>query len=102
MRLQPLQRERKCVTLRLSLTLALAFVFASGAFAGTIEGKASGGSVVYVDSVPGKTFPAPTQQPVINQKGLTFTPHLTVIQKGTTVQFENDDSVQHNVFWPSV
>jgi plastocyanin len=71
-------------------------------FAGSIEGKASGGSVVYVDAVAGKTFPASAQQPVINQKGLAFSPHILVVQKGTTVQFENDDSVQHNVFWPSV
>jgi hypothetical protein len=25
-----------------------------------------------------------------------------VTEEGTTVQFENDDSVQHNVFWPSI
>ena len=58
--------------------------------------------MVYVDTIPGKTFPAPTQQPVVEQKGLMFKPHLLVVQQGTTVEFENDDSVQHNVFWPSV
>ena len=31
-----------------------------------------------------------------------FKPHLLVVQEGTTVEFQNDDSVQHNVFWPSV
>lgn len=73
------------------------------ALAGTIEGKTSpGNSVVYVDAISGKTFPAPTQEPVINQRSLAFNPHLLVVQEGTTVQFENDDSVQHNVFWPSV
>jgi plastocyanin len=73
------------------------------AIGGSIEGKISPGtSVVYVDTIPGKTFPAPSQQAVINQKGLAFSPHILVVQKGTTVQFENDDSVQHNVFWPSV
>jgi plastocyanin len=71
--------------------------------AGTIEGKVStGNSVVYVDSVPGKSFPVPSQQPVIGQKRLAFSPDILVIEKGTTVQFENDDSVQHNVFWPSI
>jgi plastocyanin len=71
--------------------------------AGTIEGKVSpGGSVVYVDTIPGKTFPAPAQKALIDQKNLTFRPHLVVIQVGTTVEFQNDDSVQHNVFWPSV
>lgn len=71
--------------------------------AGTIEGKISqGDSIVYVDAIPGKTFPAPAQKPVISQKGLSFSPHLLVVQAGTTVEFENDDNVQHNVFWPSV
>lgn len=73
------------------------------AFAGTIEGKISpGNSVVFVDAISGKAFPAPTQDPVISQRGLAFSPHLMVVQEGTTVQFENDDNVQHNVFWPSV
>ena len=73
------------------------------ASAGTIEGKVSqGDSIVYVDAISGKSFPAPTQKPVINQKGLAFGPHLMVVQAGTTVEFENDDNVQHNVFWPSV
>jgi len=31
-----------------------------------------------------------------------FTPHLTVVQVGTTVDFQNSDSVAHNVFWTSV
>jgi plastocyanin len=73
------------------------------AFAGTIEGKTSpGNSVVFVDAISGKSFPAPTQEPVVSQKNLKFNPQLLVVQEGATIQFENDDSVQHNVFWPSV
>lgn len=75
------------------------------AHAGTISGKVSGvagESVVYVDTVAGKTFPAPTQSPIIDQKGLLFQPHITAVQVGTTVEFLNSDSVAHNVFWPSV
>jgi len=73
--------------------------------AGTINGKVSGvsgKSVVYVDAIPGKTFPAPTQHPVMDQKGLLFSPHVMVVQQGTTVDFLNSDNVQHNVFWPSI
>jgi plastocyanin len=73
--------------------------------AGTINGKVSGvagESVVYVDTIAGKTFPAPTQHPVIDQKGLLFQPHITVVEVGTTVDFLNSDAVAHNVFWPSV
>ena len=87
---------------------AIAVVIASLnllANAGTISGKvsgASGESVVYVDVVAGKTFPAPTARPLVDQKGLMFTPHITVVQVGTTVDFQNSDSVAHNVFWTSV
>jgi plastocyanin len=75
------------------------------AWSGDIEGKVTGmkgHSVVYVDAVAGKTFPAPKDHPVMDQKGLMFVPHIMVVQQGTTVDFLNSDSVQHNVFWPSV
>src|ERR1700693_3844510 len=81
----------------LALTLA--------ASAGSISGKVSGvtgESVVYVEAVAGKTFPAPADKPVIDQKGLMFQPHLIVVEQGTTVEFLNSDKVAHNVFWPSV
>jgi len=84
-------------------TLVLVAAVAPSAYAGTIEGKVSTGkSVVYVDTIQGRTFPAPSKQPVMDQKGLIFNPHVMVIQVGTTVEFQNDDSVQHNVFWPSI
>jgi plastocyanin len=73
--------------------------------AGTISGKVSGvagESVVYVDNIAGKTFPASTQHPVVDQKGLMFQPHITVVLVGTTVDFLNSDSVAHNVFWTSI
>src|SRR6202049_1128133 len=85
------------------VTVLLLGAVAATAVAGTIEGKVSPGkSVVYVDVIQGKTFPAPSQQPVMDQKGLVFSPHVIVIQAGTTVEFLNSDNVQHNVFWPSI
>jgi plastocyanin len=85
---------------RCSLILLLVLSFTIAAFAGTIEGKvAPGNSVVYVDTIPGKTFPAPTAKPVIDQKSMVYSPHVTVVQQGTTVEFLNSDTVQHNVFW---
>jgi plastocyanin len=84
--------------------LAMATLSAA-AFAGTIHGKVlgvSGESVVYVEAVAGKTFPAPSQHVTIDQKGLMFVPHITVVLQGTTVEFLNSDSVAHNVFWPSI
>jgi plastocyanin len=73
--------------------------------AGNISGKVSGmkgRSVVYVETIAGKTFPAPKDHPVMDQKGLLFSPHIMAIQQGTIVEFLNSDNVQHNVFWSSI
>jgi len=86
-------------------TIAVMTAVGTAAFAGTIHGKVSGvngESVVYVEAIAGKTFPAPTQHLTIDQKGLMFVPHIMVVQQGATVDFLNSDSVAHNVFWPSI
>ncbi|HVI08063.1 MAG TPA: carboxypeptidase regulatory-like domain-containing protein [Candidatus Binatia bacterium] len=88
-----------------ALLTAVISGFCVAARAGDIEGKVSGmkgHSVVYVDAIAGKTFPAPKEQPVMDQKGLVFAPHIMTVQQGTTVQFQNSDSVQHNVFWTAI
>ena len=88
---------------------AFAMVIVAGwcmtAWAGSISGKVSGmkgRSVVYVDMIAGKTFPAPKEHPVMDQKGLLFSPHIMAVQQGTTVEFLNSDNVQHNVFWSAI
>src|SRR5450755_2662507 len=89
----------------LIMLAAVVVMFSLAASAGTISGKVSGvtgESVVYVEAIAGKTFPAPTTKPVIDQKGLMFTPHIVAVQQGTTVEFLNSDKVAHNVFWISV
>lgn len=88
-----------------AVILATVVTLSLAATAGTITGKVSGvngESVVYVDTIQGKTFPAPTEKPVMDQKGLMFQPHIMVVQQGTTVEFLNSDKVAHNVFWTSV
>jgi len=85
--------------------IAAALALTTSSFAGSISGKltgVSGNSVVYVDTISGKSFPAPEQHPVMNQKGLAILPHILVTQVGSTVDFLNSDKVAHNVFWPSV
>jgi len=89
--------------MRVFVALALSALLAITASAGTISGKVAGvngESVVYVDAIAGKTFPAPTAHPVMDQKGLLFQPHLLAVQAGTTVDFVNSDKVAHNAFWP--
>jgi len=93
------------MTCKSVVVVLLVAAFSVAASAGSIEGKVSGvsgKSVVYVDTIPGKTFPAPAQHPVVDRKGLLFQPHIVVVQQGTTVDFLNSDNVQHNVFWPSI
>ena len=88
-----------------SVLAILVIGLCAAAWAGDIEGKVTGmkgKSVVYVEAVAGKTFPAPKDHPVMDQKGLVFSPHIMAVQQGTTVDFLNSDTVQHNVFWPSV
>jgi plastocyanin len=91
----------KNIVLIVAMLVGFALVSSAGTISGQVSGVA-GPSVVYVDTISGKTFPAPTQHPVIDQKGLVFQPHLTAVQAGTTVDFLNSDSVAHNVFWTSV
>ena len=86
-------------------TISVITAFATASFAGTIHGKVSGvngESVVYVEAIAGKTFPAPEKHVTIDQKGLMFVPHIVVVQQGATVDFLNSDSVAHNVFWPAI
>lgn len=92
------------MTKRFAFTAVLILTLAGAAVAGTIEGKVSSGAntVVYVDTIQGKTFPAPAKTVLMDQKGLMFQPHVLAIQVGTTVDFQNSDTVQHNVFWPSI
>ena len=87
------------------LVVLSVLVFTLAASAGSISGKVSGvsgESVVYVDAIAGKTFPAPSEHPVMDQKGLLFQPHILAVVQGTTVDFLNSDKVAHNVFWPSL
>lgn len=86
-----------------------ALLLASVSWAGEIKGKVSVQGIksaeniaVYVDAIPGKKFEAPSQHVVIDQKKMTFIPHVAVVLKGTTVDFLNSDNVGHNVYWPSV
>lgn len=80
------------------------FISASG-FAGTIKGTVTAKSirsakdaVIYVRDIESSSSPG---HAVMDQKGLTFIPHVLPVLKGTTVDFLNSDTVAHNVFSPS-
>ena len=64
------------MTSRFSLLIILVFTLATAALAGTITGTVSPGksSVVYVDAVSGKTFPAPTSETTDGPEGTGVQP----------------------------
>lgn len=89
----------------LSKALILALAGGLAAYGATLSGTVTGGkgaAVVYIDAIPGKTFPAPDKHIIEDQKSLLFQPHVIVVLAGSTVDFLNSDTVQHNIFWPSI
>ena len=52
--------------------------------------------VVYLEGAGPAITPAAKH--TIRQRELQFTPQLSIVAKGTTVDFPNDDKVFHNVF----
>lgn len=92
------------------LFLCAAAESASGA---TIRGivHASGvrspeGVVVYIERVPEASFAPPEAHAVMEQRRLSFIPHVLPVLVGTTVDFHNGEeptqgrTIQHNVFSP--
>jgi plastocyanin len=64
-----------------------------------VKGKAKAdkkGVVVYLENVPGA--PPKQKNAVIRQREKQFDPPLTIVVKGTTVDFPNEDKIFHNVF----
>ena len=101
-----MQTSRKAVILA---ALVAALLCATVSWAGDIKGKVSvqglrsaENIVVYVDAIPGKNFDPPSQHLTIDQRKMTFVPHVAVVLKGTTVDFLNSDPVGHNIWWPSI
>lgn len=89
---------------RTHLLLAMLLAVAITAQAGTVSGKVSGAgadTVVWIDNPSGK-IDLPGKPFMMDQKGLIFIPHVIVAPVGSTVEFLNSDSVQHNVFWTAI
>ena len=93
--------------LLLPAAILLVAAAVSPATAGEIRGtvtatgaKHAGDAVIHVDKIEGKTFLPPEKHPVVDQKNLTFIPHVLPVLLGTTVEFLNSDDVLHNVFCP--
>lgn len=75
----------------------------AGSLAGTVQSpglRDGADAVVYVDQIPGKTFPAPAEHARIDQRNMVFAPRVLPVLVGTTVDFLNSDALLHNVFSP--
>jgi len=63
-----------------------------------VKGKPdASGVVVYLENVPSTVSP-PAQHAKIRQVEKQFDPPLTIVVRGTTIDFPNEDKVFHNVF----
>jgi plastocyanin len=54
--------------------------------------------VVYLEEKEPRPHAAPAEPAVVRQERLVFKPHVLAVMAGTTVRFENLDSVVHNVY----
>jgi plastocyanin len=86
-----------------AVVLAAASTAPAGSLTGTVKCtgmRHNGDAVVYVDTIPSKTFPPPAEHAVVDQVGMVFEPHVLPVLVGTTVDFLNSDPFLHNVFTP--
>ena len=97
------------IATKAAIAATFTLTLAGAGWANEIKGKVSVQGIkspeniaVYIDAVPGKKFDAPAEHIVIDQKKMTFVPHVTVVMQGTTADFLNSDPVGHNVYWPSI
>ena len=91
---------------RILVSCIIGLSFAATTQAAVIKGVVDGGKqlrkspvVVYLAGVSGE-IKKPAVNPTMDQRNMSFIPHVLPIQTGTTVDFLNNDEVKHNVFSP--
>ena len=96
---------RKCYGLKFSAALLIFLYFAGHVYAGNIKGavKVKGlrspeNILVYLSKAPAASGELSETKIVMDQRDLEFRPHVLPILVGSTVQFPNNDKVDHNVF----
>lgn len=73
----------------------------AGSIRGTVsaQGLPSPANIlVYLANGPGPAVDLSKARFVLDQRNLTFIPHILPVLVGSTVEFPNNDSVKHNVF----
>jgi len=96
-------RSKFFLSLPVLLSLSAVSTVAAGDVTGKITARGArdaGNAVVYIEKITGKTFTPPKEPAAMDQKDMTFIPHVLPILVGTTVAFLNSDPVLHNIFSP--
>jgi len=105
-----MKRSMRIVIVTTAAALLLGALFAvppalAGDLVGTVtaRGVRSPENVViyFGNKLSPDELPPPAENPVMDQRKLTFIPHVMCVTVGTTVDFPNNDEVPHNVFSPS-
>jgi len=89
-----------------ALTVWVLLLFVPGqVLAGKINGnvkaqglRAASNILVYVSNGPSVSADLSGTEFVMDQRNLTFSPHILPVWVGSTINFPNNDSVNHNVF----
>lgn len=84
------------------MTMGLLFCLARSAYSAEVSGQtmlaARGAASGAVVSLEGSMKSTPMTHVIVDQRDKTFTPHVSVVTVGSTMQFPNNDTVFHNVF----
>jgi plastocyanin len=88
-----------------SFVLVVFIYFPGTAFAGKIKGmvkvkglRTPANIVVYLTKAPPASVDLSKTHFIMDQRDLTFIPHVLPVLVGSTVRFPNNDQVDHNVF----
>jgi plastocyanin len=87
---------------KVKFLFGLTALIASNAWGADVAGRVAfpGGRAANeaVISLEGAEKARPMPNAVVDQRKKTFIPHVSVVPRGTTVHFPNNDTVFHNVF----
>jgi plastocyanin len=97
-----LKRQLYCIyTIIFILLLCLPGQALAGKITGTVKVKglrSPANILVYLTNTPPISLDVTKARFVMDQQNLTFLPHILPMPVGATVQFPNNDKVDHNVF----
>ncbi len=96
---------RKYFTLVFSIVFLTIMVFPDQVIAGNIKGavkvkglRTPANILVYLSKAPAASGEMSKAKIVMDQRNLEFVPHVLPVLVGSTVDFPNNDKVDHNVF----